>query len=166
MLTRIKFTLLTHEKEFAKSSNTGRLVKEILGSSAEQLRWERTNPPGRLIEEIKAGGVALIYPGAAEELGSDVTDIRQFIIIDSTWQEARKIYQKSPYLRQAHRFCLKTPEKSLYNLRKNQKEAGLCTAECVMEILAITGNAAEAERLQASFLSFIGSMQQQERIGI
>jgi DTW domain-containing protein YfiP len=166
MLTGVKFTLLTHQNEFAKRSNTGRLVKEILGNSAEQLRWERTSPPGKLVEEIEAGGVALIYPGGADGLDNDLTDIRQFIIIDGTWQEARKIYQKSQYLRQARRFCLKAPEKSLYTLRKNQKESGLCTAECVMAILASIGNIAAAEQLQDSFLAFVSSAQQHEKTGI
>ena len=65
----MKFTLLTHFKEFGKRSNTGRLVLDVLGSEAEQLRWDRMNPPAALLEEIEAGGVALVYPGAAD--GSD-----------------------------------------------------------------------------------------------
>ena len=155
MLTAIKITLLTHGKEFAKPSNTGRLVVDILGNAAEQVRWERTSPPADLVKEIEAGGVALIYPGAADEPESDLTGIRQFIIIDSTWHEARKIHQKSPYLRNVSRFCLKSIEKSAYNLRKNQKESGLCTAECVIRILRSTGHSEAAERLQESFLAFI-----------
>ena len=34
----MKITLLTHFKEFDKCSNTGRLVLEILGDAAEQVR--------------------------------------------------------------------------------------------------------------------------------
>jgi len=45
--------------------------------------------------------------------------------------------------------------KSRYTLRKNQKEACLCTAECVIAILRSTGNDAAAERLEESFLAFI-----------
>lgn len=161
MLTGLKITLLTHDKEFAKRSNTGQVVVDVLGSAAEQVRWDRTNPPAKLIEEIEAGGVALIYPGAADETGINLADFKHFIIIDGTWHEARKIHQRSPYLQQVSRLCLKAAGKSVYNLRKNQKESGLCTAECVIEILRGTGNIAEAERLQESFLAFIrplGSM--------
>jgi len=161
MMAGIKITLLTHDKEFAKRSNTGRVVVDVLGDAAEQLRWDRINPPAKLIEEIEAGGVALIYPGADNESGRDLADFKHFIIIDGTWHEARKIHQRSPYLQQVHRIGLKAAGKSVYNLRKNQKEAGLCTAECVIEILRGTGNIADAERLQDSFLAFIrplGSM--------
>lgn len=155
MLTNIKITLLTHEKEFAKRSNTGRLVVDVLGSAVEQISWDRTSPPAKLVEEIEAGGVALIYPGAEDESGSVLADFKHFIIIDGTWHEARKIHQRSPYLQKVRRFCLKTAEESVYNLRKNQKKSGLCTAECVIEILRKTGKIAEAELLQESFLAYI-----------
>lgn len=151
----MKFTLLTHSKELEKPSNTGRLVVAVLGSRAEQIRWERTKPPAGLVGEIAAGGVALIYPGSADEAGGDLTGIKQVVLIDSTWHEARRIHQKSPYLQQVRRVCLKPAEKSVYNLRKNQKESGLCTAECVIEILRSTGNSVDAERLQERFLAFI-----------
>lgn len=151
----MKITLLTHFKEFEKRSNTGRLVVDALGSAAEQIRWDRMNPHAGLVEEIEAGGVALVYPGAVDENYGDLSGITQFIIIDGTWHEARKIHQRSPYLQKVRRICLNTGEKSVYNLRKNQKEAGLCTAECAIEILRLSGNIAAAKRLQELFLSFI-----------
>lgn len=155
MLKNIKFTLLTHEKEFGKRSNTGQLVLDILGGAAEQVRWDRSTPSSRLLQEIAAGKVALIYPGASDETGGDLTGIEQFIIIDGTWHEARKIFQRSPYLRAVRRFSLNVAGKSVYNLRKNQKQSGLCTAECVIEVLRRTGNLIAAERLQEGFLAFI-----------
>lgn len=151
----MKITLLTHFKEFDKRSNTGRLVIDVLGENAEQVRWDRMNPPERLVEEIEAGGVALIYPGAADENDGDLSGITRCVLIDGTWHEARKIHQRSPYLQKIRRICLNTGEKSVYNLRKNQKEFGLCTAECVIEVLRLSGNISEAEQLQEQFLAFI-----------
>ncbi|BCS55353.1 tRNA-uridine aminocarboxypropyltransferase [Geobacter sp. SVR] len=151
----MKFTLLTHFKEIGKRSNTGQLVLQVLGGAAEQVRWDRMNPPARLLEEIEAGGVALVYPGAPDESSSDLSGIRQFVIIDGTWHEARRIHQRSPYLQKVRRVCLKPSGPSVYNLRKNQKEACLCTAECVIEILRNTGRLAEADRLEERFLGFI-----------
>lgn len=151
----MKFSLLTHSKELGKPSNTGKLVVEVLGSAAEQLLWDRLVPPAELVAEIEAGGVALLYPGTADEETGDLTGIRQIILIDSTWHEARRIHQRSPYLQKVRRICLKPAEKSRYNLRKNQKESGLCTAECVMEILRLCGDNINAERLQERFLAHI-----------
>lgn len=151
----MKFTLLTHDKEFAKRSNTGRLVLDVLGDAAEQLRWDRLHPPVGLLEEIKAGGVALVYPGTADENDNDLSDINHFILIDGTWHEARKIHQRSPYLQSVRRVCLKPEGKSRYNLRKNQKESCLCTAECVIQILRSTGDNLTADHMEERFLAFI-----------
>jgi DTW domain-containing protein YfiP len=155
MTTGLKFTLLTHAKEISKRSNTGRLVVDLLGSSAEQVLWDRMFPPARLVQEIEAGGVALIYPGTEDEMGGDLAGIQHFILIDSTWHEARKIHQRSPYLQNVRRISLKTSQKSEYTLRKNQKISGLCTVECVVAILRSTGQIEKAEQLHASFLAFM-----------
>ena len=151
----MKFTLLTHAKEFDKRSNTGQLVIDVLGSDAEQVRWDRMTPPADLVAEIHAGGVALVYPGAEDEKDNDLSGISRFILIDGTWHEARKIHQRSPYLRKVRRLNLKPGGLSRYNLRKNQKEACLCTAECVIEVLRGIGNSETADRLEERFLAFI-----------
>src|SRR5690242_20022606 len=87
----MKFTLLTHFKELEKPSNTGKLAVEILGSAVQQVRWDRINPPAALVQEIEAGGVALIYPGTADEPEGDLSGINHVILIDGTWHEARRI---------------------------------------------------------------------------
>jgi DTW domain-containing protein YfiP len=153
----MKFTLLTHFKEFEKRSNTGQLVLEVLGEAAEQLQWDRLNPLPSLVRDIEAGNVALVYPGPTDDDGNgdDLSDIRRFILIDGTWHQARKIHQRSPYLAKARRVSLKPSGVSQYNLRKNQKESCLCTAECVIEILTCLGRFEAAERLRERFLAFI-----------
>lgn len=158
----MKITLLTHFKELPKPSNTGRLVLEVLGEAAEQIRWDRLTPPAKLVQEIEQGGVALVYPGVPGEPASDLGGIRQVIIIDGTWHEARKIHQRSPYLQQVPRVTLQPQQPSRYNLRKNQKEAGLCTAECVIEILRIIGNQAVADRLEERFLACLKPLRRKE----
>ena len=151
----MKFTLLTHFKELEKRSNTGRVVLDVLGSDAEQLRWDRMNPPVSLLEEIETGGVALVYPGTSDGNDVNLTGITRFILIDGTWHEARKIYQRSPYLMKIRRIGLTPTVMSRYNLRKNQKEACLCTAACVIEILRGIGDDTLADRLEEGFLAFI-----------
>jgi DTW domain-containing protein YfiP len=112
------------------------------------------NPPASLLEEIETGGVALVYPGASDG-NSDLTGITRFILIDGTWHEARKIYQRSPYLIKTRRIGLTPTGISRYNLRKNQKNACLCTAECVIEILRGIGDDEVADRLEEGFMAFI-----------
>jgi DTW domain-containing protein YfiP len=151
----VKITLLTHTKEIAKRSNTGRVVLDVLGEAAEQVCWNRLNPPAGLLQEIEAGGVALVYPGASDENDCGLSGITRIILIDGTWHEARKIHQRSPYLQKVRRVALKPEGKSRYTLRKNQKEDGLCTAECVIQILRCAGNNKDADELEERFLAFI-----------
>ena len=149
--------MLTHNREFNKRSNTGQLVLQVLGDQAEQVRWDRLRPPTALMHQIAAGGVALVYPSATGDYSCDITDIQRFILIDGTWLAARKMYHRSPYLHNIPRVSLQPSGPSRYNLRPNQKVGGLCTAECVIEILLKMNRIVEAEALQHRFLGFIKS---------
>ena len=63
--------LLTHQRELKKNSNTGRLVIETLGHHAKIIVWERTKPNVQLLETIKEGNIALLYPTESSELGAN-----------------------------------------------------------------------------------------------
>ncbi len=85
-----------------------------------------------------------------------IADYDNIIIIDSTWQEAKKIFNHSPYLKNAPQFTLKTANDSLYKLRANQPKGGLCTIECIIEILIIKGQNKLAAELLLKFEQFNG----------
>jgi DTW domain-containing protein YfiP len=78
------------------------------------------------------------------------------IIIDSTWQEANKIFNQSTYLKNAPQFTLKTTNDSLYKLRANQPKGGLCTIECIIEVLKLKGQDKLATELSLKFEEFNG----------
>ena len=78
------------------------------------------------------------------------------IIIDSTWQEANKIFNQSAYLKSAPQFTLKTTNDSLYKLRANQPKGGLCTIECIIEVLRLKGQDKLAAELSLKFEQFNG----------
>ena len=147
--------LLTHQRELKKNSNTGRLVIETLGHHAKIIVWERTKPNAQLLETIKQGNIALLYPTESSELVTDAPTINHYIIIDGTWQEAQKIYNKSPYLKNLPTVRVEASQKSAYTLRRNQKENGLCTAECVIETLRARGHEQSANDLQSSLTVFL-----------
>ncbi|MCJ8269954.1 MAG: DTW domain-containing protein, partial [Psychrosphaera sp.] len=88
---------------------------------------------------------------------TDINNIDHLIILDGTWQEARKIYNKSDYLKQAKWFSFEQSAASRYNLRRNQVAGGLCTAECAIEVLKLKGLDDSAEQLTGLFEDFLGS---------
>ena len=94
---------------------------------------------------------------AAEELTA--SQARYFVDFYYTWQEARKIFNKSPYLKNLPRAQIKPRQASQYQLRRNQPEGGLCTAECVVEILIAKNHIDIAGRLDAAFGLFNSKLQ-------
>ncbi len=76
--------------------------------------------------------------------------------INSTWQEAQKIFNQSAYLKNAQQFTLNTTNNSLYKLRANQPKGGLCTIECIIEVLKLKGQHKLASTLFLKFQQFNG----------
>lgn len=149
----MRITLLTHQRELSRKTNTGGLALEHCGDRIERVVWERCNPDRALLDTIERGEAALVYPGG-DSTPARLEDFARVILIDATWQEARKIYNHSPYLRTAPRVVLETENVSSYQLRRNQPDGGLCTAECVIEILRKRRDKVAADRLEAAFIEF------------
>jgi DTW domain-containing protein YfiP len=79
---------------------------------------------------------------------------QHFLILDATWQEARKMFNRSDYLKQVDKLSLSTEKKSAYILRRNQPVGGLCTVECIIQLLIFQGEINKAEILQSEFIRF------------
>lgn len=149
----MKIFLLTHERELLRTTNTGILAKQIAPEIVERIIWARNMPDSSLLDVIKGGNTVLLYP-ADDTDAAPIESFDNIIVLDATWQEARKIFNRSPYLKSLPRACIKSRQVSRYQLRRNQPEEGLCTAECVVEILAAKNKTDLAERLAAEFMLF------------
>lgn len=155
----MKFILLTHERELTKKTNTGRLVKEALGEKVEIIVWKRKAPDARLVNLLETKQAALLYPESQRVGETMVTPLNSYqycVIIDSTWQEARKIFNRSAYLKNVDKVSLDISKSSEFKLRRNQVEGGLSTAECVIEILKLVNADVDEQThlLETSFASF------------
>ena len=131
----LRIVLLTHEHELTKPTNTGRVVLEALGNAATRIVWRRATPEPELLRTIDAGGVVLVWPSANRGVVAPVRAPHTYVVIDGTWQQARKIYNRSPYLHALPTIALQPVEPSVYTLRRNQIVGGLCTAEAVACLL-------------------------------
>ena len=129
---------------------------ELLCEKVEVVVWERTKPYRKLLDVIEQGSVALLYPCEESETLCEATSYETYILIDSTWQEAQKIYNKSPYLHDLPCVKIETDKKSVYTLRRNQKVYGLCTAEIVIEVLKSRSKFELAEELEGLLDAFVG----------
>ena len=153
----MKITVLVHEKEQRRADNTGKLIDHLPQLSCQHILWQRTQANQQLTQAIEQGkAVLLTQQGDGEQL-DDISDIEHLIVLDGTWQEARKIYNKSPYLKQARWHKLIDTPPSRYNLRRNQISDGLCTAECIIEALKITGYPQQAALLDEKYSQFLAA---------
>lgn len=150
----INIFLLTHEREVEKKTNTGRLVLSCLGAAAKRILWRRTAPDDDLLAMIETDQIALLYPGEEGESPGRVEDYERFLVLDSTWQESKKIINKSPYLKNISTVHVAANQSSSFKRRRNQIAGGLCTAEVVIELLRLKGETVSAETLDSCFQHF------------
>lgn len=152
------FILLTHQRELAKTSNSGQLIEQCFADT-QRIVWQRAVPDQGLLQLIAlhqaAGEIALVYPADKNPPAVDQQSFKHYILIDSTWQEARKIYNRSPYLHSLPSVQLSAGQTSRYSLRRNQQTNGLCTAETAMALLERAGDQASLTRLEKCFSAFI-----------
>lgn len=153
------FILLTHSRELSKNTATGPLVKQLMQDQCEIIEWSRTQPDPRLTDLLDSSKTLLIYPETDKSIEplqgqDDISEFNTFIILDGTWQEARKIYNRSPYLYSLKHYSLDISIPSRYQLRRNQKSMGLCTAEVAIALLQQKGEAQQANQLESQFFAF------------
>lgn len=149
----MKIFLLTHECELLRPSNTGVLAQSVAPEIVERIIWARNAPNPSLLDAINHENTVLLYPTDDAD-AAPIESFENIILLDATWQEARKIFNHSPYLKSLPRAQIKPRQVSQYQLRRNQPEGGLCTAECVVEILIAKNHIDTAERLGAAFTFF------------
>jgi DTW domain-containing protein YfiP len=149
----MKIFLLTHEREMDRKTNTGNIAIKYTNNLVERIIWDRVNPDKKLLELIESNKATLLYPDE-DAKPITFTNFENMIIIDATWQEARKIYNKSSYLKAIKKVTLTLQNTSQYNLRRNQPQGGLCTIECIIEILKIKEQSELIKKLTDEFESF------------
>lgn len=154
--------LLTHERELARVTNTGQLVLECPNSCRElqvsRILWQRKAPDATLLELAAKNRLWLLYPasGQVPSLSADTPlcwEQHHLVLLDATWQESQKMLRQSPYLQRIPRLSLAAGP-SAYQLRRNQQQGALCTAEVVMQLLERAGQKEISADLAQRFAEF------------
>lgn len=153
----VRLALLTHDNEFERATNTGHWLAKSL-PHCHRYRWSRVTPPADLLRLMSCGDVTpyLVFPathsvsaGQAWHNGLRLGKAALFIVLDGTWQEARKMLRKSPWLQTLPQVHLSPAEDSAYRLRRNQETGHLCTLEVGCELLTAAEEYASATALRA-----------------
>ncbi|PMH45449.1 DTW domain-containing protein [Vibrio sp. 10N.286.49.B3] len=168
----IHLALLMHENEVSRETNTGKLLQQTLTNCTQHI-WQRKTPPSELIKLINSPDyhAMILFPSEESQLISTVSTsetvdkpIPLFIILDATWQEAKKMIRRSAWLQALPHVHFETEQTSRYSLRRNQHQGHLCTCEVGAELLKQTGSDQEADKLMAYFEHYL-AVYQADRCG-
>lgn len=137
---KTKVSFIVHHKERWLPSSTVNLAKRCLTNCDITLRGLKDSAPFNDIDDSYTP--LYLYPDEeAFELSSDFLETLkkpvQLIVPDGTWRQAKKIKVREPALQNIQSVMVKSNNPSMYTLRKQKYEYGLCTFEAVAYALEL-----------------------------
>ncbi|ENK2024979.1 DTW domain-containing protein [Vibrio alginolyticus] len=159
--------LLMHPNELKRDTNTGQLL-EHCQLNIERVIWDRKQPPAELLSLLADPSryPVLLFPCEESITLEDVvlqsqqqTKTPLFIILDATWQEARKMINKSLWLEGIPTMGLSASADSQYQLRRNQQQGNLCTFEVAAHLLGQLGEQNNQQQMQRFFAHYLALFQ-------
>jgi DTW domain-containing protein YfiP len=140
--------LLMHDVEPLKPSNTGWLIADVL-SDTQAFSWSRVEVDPALLALLDdpQWQPYIVFPGEFVEPQRVIQQVEPmpgkrplFILLDATWNEARKMFRKSPYLDRFPVLSLTSDQLSRYKLRRSKRDDHFCTAEVAALCLELAGD--------------------------
>jgi DTW domain-containing protein YfiP len=145
--TRAGVCLLMADIEALKPTNTGWLVADVVPDTFA-FGWARTEVDPALLAllEDPQWQPFVVFPGEYAAPGRVVHEVAPaggrrplFILLDATWNEARKMFRKSPYLDGLPVLSLQPEQVSRYVLRRSRRDDHFCTSEVAALCLELAG---------------------------
>ncbi|WP_322803317.1 tRNA-uridine aminocarboxypropyltransferase [Vibrio alfacsensis] len=159
--------LLIHPNEQARDTNTGKLLIQCQ-LNVTRVVWERKCPPAEWSTLFADPSLlpVLLFP-SEESLTLEQVQKQShqqnrkpmFIILDATWQEARKMINKSRWLEDIATMGLVSQANSQYQLRRNQQDGNLCTFEVAAQLLGQLGEHENQQQMLDFFQHYIPHFQ-------
>jgi DTW domain-containing protein YfiP len=163
--TRAGVCLLMADIEPLKPTNTGWLIADDVPDTFA-FGWARTEVDPALLALLAdpRWQPMVVFPGeyaapgrrVVEELApvQAVSARPLFIVLDATWNEARKMFRKSPYLERLPVLSLRPEQVSSYILRRSRRDDHFCTSEVAALCLDLAGDTRAARVLEATLAVF------------
>jgi DTW domain-containing protein YfiP len=140
--TETKTSIILHLKEYYLTSNTGRIANLCLENSDYYIRGKINEPIEAEFSENGQYEPYYLYPSEeAEVLDQNFLNKRtkpiHLIVPDATWRQAKKFHKREPSLLSIPHLKLPSTGGSIYELRKQKNEEGLCTIEAIAQAIGI-----------------------------
>ena len=157
---KTKLSLLLFKKEIFLPSNTALVTEKSLSNFEKHLRGFQDKPLSENFIEEKNYQPLYLFPTedaielTPEFLGQYTKPIN-LIVPDGTWRQAKKVHRREPLLNDIPRVKITPNQKSIYPLRRQKYEYGLCTHEAISFALGILESQSIQERLMKNLQIFI-----------
>lgn len=176
--TQAGVCLIMFDIEPIKPTNTGWLIADVVADTFA-FGWARTSVDPALLTLLAdpQWQPYVVFPAEfvlpervvtrvqADANPGEATGKRPlFVLLDATWQEARKMFRKSPFLNHLPVLSIQPEQLSRYRLRRSQCDTHLCTAEVAALCLELAGEPHAAATLDAYFDVFSSHYLQAKRL--
>ena len=139
MKSPIQFTLLYHNTEIHKPTNSGRLLADLFPNQTEAYLWSRTKPEEALLERLTAfrGNTAILFPeterrkASGKYLKAETAEnkIEHIILLDATWRLASKMLHQSRWLDDIPTYGISSEAIRSFKTRHAKHDHQFATAE-------------------------------------
>ncbi|WP_144391607.1 tRNA-uridine aminocarboxypropyltransferase [Pleionea sediminis] len=162
MDSSVEWILIYHRDEVFKPTNTGKLIAQQFPNHTHAFLWDRIDPNPELISLLNAPDRScyLIFP-AEPDSGrvivnsiSPLPTITTFVILDATWRQARRMFNRSQWLSHIPALNLSPDEAATYSTRQAAHKHYLSTAESASLALTACFANSEAATLLNTFTIF------------
>jgi len=136
VVTRTRVVILRHHKELWKVSNTARLAALALPQAELH---DYGGPDSRLDEvALRAPGTFVLFPDGPEPSREPpAAEVRQLLVLDGSWPQARRMSQRMEVLRGLPRLVLPPPPPTSVRLRQPLRADGMSTLEAIAGALEL-----------------------------
>ncbi len=164
----LQLLVIQHPNEAKRPTNSAKILQWCL-PNYQHFTWSRVAPPTQLLDIIAHHpNPILLFPTEHSVPLSNATNYPKdeplFIILDATWQEAKKMWRQSSWLQTLYTAILTDVPPSQFNLRRNQRQQSLCTCEVGIALLGYRQELEAQADLKSRMLSYF-AMYQADRSG-
>ncbi|MDP2310887.1 MAG: tRNA-uridine aminocarboxypropyltransferase [Pseudomonadota bacterium] len=152
--TTLRFVLIRHCAEIARTSNTGRVVARAL-PSCTMIDHGVAGQPLDLTGSVGPDAWVL-YPGSAPP--RPTAPIRTLVVLDGSWSHVRTMRRRIPPLAELPSLTLPAPTVAPLRIRRGELPEQLATIEAVAAALDFVGEPEPAAQVRALFALMAGRM--------
>ena len=154
--TRCRVSILMHIKEFAKTSNSGRVLHLALKNSEIRIRGQKERPMQTTDLELSEYRNVVLFPSesavklSSAWLSEDPRPVH-LIVPDGNWRQAKRMLKREPLLKRLPQVCLPDGLPSKYRLRSHPDPKRVATFEAVARALGILESPTTQKKLEYIF---------------